>query len=233
MNILALDTCFGACSVAVGIGLGGDTPKTAEFFEPMTTGHAERLIPLIGEALAAANLGMGDIGRIAVTHGPGTFTGTRICVAAARALALSGQIPVVSFSSLDVLANHPMIDNSSGNRGLLAAMNANRGEAYVQHFDGVTRRPKSQPLLLSFGDAAKLGGGSPMLVVGSAGEAIAAAAASGCELTAAYPAILPRIGDILFRAAEGPPLATLPRPLYLRPPDAKPQDGKSLPRALL
>ncbi len=232
MNVLALDTCFGACSVAVGVGLGGPSPRTEEFFEPMSSGQAERLVPMIEEALVAAKLSMGDIDRIAVTTGPGTFTGTRICVAAARALALSHKIPIVEYSSLEVLAHHQVLVDAFKDRDVLVAMHPTRGETYVQHFAGADRKAKSEPMMLRFEDAAKLGGPRAIAVVGSAADAVVAAAGPR-DISAAHQNLLPRIGDILWTAANRAPLTAPPRPLYLRPPDAKPQDGKSLPRAPL
>ena len=85
MNVLAFDTCFDACSVAAGRGLRSLAPSIVALYEPMSSGQAERLVPMIEEALAATGMTAGDLDRIAVTCGPGTFTGTRIAVSAARA----------------------------------------------------------------------------------------------------------------------------------------------------
>ena len=231
MNILAFDTCFDACSVAVGVDLELPTPRIVEFHEPMAKGQAERLVPMVREALAAASLAMSEIDRIAVTAGPGTFTGTRIGVAAARALALATRCPVVAFSSLEVIARHPEIRDIDPARDLLVAMNANRGEAYVQLFDARSRIKLSEPQLLAIETAAYVGGTMPILVVGSAGEAIAAAANGlGRDAIFRVPGVLPRIGAILARSAEIEPLSVSLRPHYLRAPDAKPQTATSLAR---
>lgn len=234
MNVLALDTCFAACSVAVGIGLGGPAPRTEERFEPMATGHAERLLPMLAESMAAASLGFEDLDRIAVTTGPGTFTGTRICIAAARALALAHDLPVIPLSSLEVMANHHAIGGTPIGCDLLVAMNANRGEAYVQLFEttpDLEPNAKSEPLLLSFESAAALGGRGPVLIVGSAASVVTEAAMrAGRDARAQHHHLLPRIGDALSTAAHRLPGMTPPIPLYLRPADAKPQDGKSLAR---
>ena len=87
MNILSFDTCFDACSVAAGRGLRTLTPSISFAFEAMQKGHAERLLPMVETVMSEAGLAFGALDRIAVTCGPGTFTGTRICVSAARALA--------------------------------------------------------------------------------------------------------------------------------------------------
>ena len=84
MNILAFDTCFDACSVCVASG-ADRAVESSGALERFETGHAERLIPMIGEAMSRARLDFDHTRRLAVTVGPGTFTGTRIGVAAARA----------------------------------------------------------------------------------------------------------------------------------------------------
>ena len=104
MNVLAFDTCFDACSVAAGRGLRSLTPVIAERFEGMQLGQAERLMPMIKETMLEAGMTYEMLDRIAVTVGPGTFTGTRIGVAAARALSLVCGAPIVAVSSLALMA---------------------------------------------------------------------------------------------------------------------------------
>ncbi|MFM2423228.1 MAG: hypothetical protein RL291_1758, partial [Pseudomonadota bacterium] len=103
MNVLAFDTCFGATSVAVRWRSTAGEWLLREAYESRQVatgglagppGQAERLLPMIDEVMAAAGLGFEDIGRIAVTLGPGTFTGVRVGIAAARGLALARKIPV-------------------------------------------------------------------------------------------------------------------------------------------
>ncbi|MEM5709777.1 tRNA (adenosine(37)-N6)-threonylcarbamoyltransferase complex dimerization subunit type 1 TsaB, partial [Elizabethkingia meningoseptica] len=79
MNILAIETSGAACSAALLCG-----GALLERSEPMARGHAERLIPLIGEVLAEAGAAYADLDLVAVTVGPGTFTGMRVGLAAAR-----------------------------------------------------------------------------------------------------------------------------------------------------
>ena len=76
-----------------------------EAYEPRATGHAERLFPMIAEVMDGAGLAFSAIDRIAVTLGPGTFTGVRVGIAAARALALATGKPVVAMTSLAVMAH--------------------------------------------------------------------------------------------------------------------------------
>ncbi|MGQ0672991.1 MAG: tRNA (adenosine(37)-N6)-threonylcarbamoyltransferase complex dimerization subunit type 1 TsaB [Hyphomicrobium sp.] len=232
MNILAFDTCLAACSVAVGRDIGGAAPLVVARFEPMATGQAERLLPMIGEALREAGLALAEIDRIAVTNGPGTFTGTRIAVSAARALALPRGLEIVVFSSLETMALHGAIGEVPPGTDLAVAMNAHRGEVYVQLFDGRTRSAATAPALIGVERAAAHWSGREVLAVGSGAHLIAEAdTAGGSRITTALPDLLPSAEHVLKAATGKTPLAEPLRPLYLRAADAKPQAGKSLERA--
>ena len=107
MIILAIDTCERHCSAAlvdIQTRAGQYQKCLAQASQDIGRGHAERLIPMIDELLAATGLGYGDIDRIGVTTGPGTFTGLRVGLSVARGLALSLDIPCVGVTSLMVLA---------------------------------------------------------------------------------------------------------------------------------
>ena len=160
MNILAFDTCFAACSAAAARGFDPDAPHDACLtgrFEPMATGHAERLPLMIAETMTAAGLAFSQLDRLAVTNGPGSFTGTRIAVAAARALALASSLEVVVVSSLAVMASQAAehlsthIENARKSAPeaapLLIAVDARRGEVYVQQFKSGGADPVTGPLL--------------------------------------------------------------------------------------
>ena len=90
MKILAVDTALGACSVA----LLSDDKILAHIFEPMDRGHAERLAPMVDEAMTQANLDFPELDRLAVTTGPGTFTGQRVGLAFMRGLRLALKRPL-------------------------------------------------------------------------------------------------------------------------------------------
>ncbi len=234
MNVLAFDTCFDACSACVAQIRDGAAAVLAGALERFETGHAERLLPMIEEVVQRAGVTFEAIDRIAVTAGPGTFTGTRIGVAAARALALTTGIEVVGASSLAVMAEAALreLGPLAPDAELVVAVDARRGQAYVQLFGDSTTEPKSPPQLLTIEDASQVGDGGPLIVVGSAAEAIVAAAAvAGRRVTARLPDLVPDAAALARMAvrltASQAPLV----PLYLRPPDAKPQDGKSIPRA--
>lgn len=267
MNILAFDTSFAACSVAAGrvVAAPGGAERThgvdlCARFEAMETGHAERLIPMIAEVMAEAHLEFKDIQRIAVTVGPGSFTGTRIAVAAARALALALAVDVVGVSSLAVMAETAaralapqlIADASAADSGAIAAalrprlsiaVDARRGEVYVQQFQSVgdtplnvestgpLTRPSSEPMLLSMAEAAALGQPAPLLVAGSGGEAVAAAARGAGRVASGHlPGLLLEARDLAVLAAGMAATAGAVTPLYLRPADAKPQAGKTIER---
>ena len=221
MNVLAFDTCFDACSVAAGRGLRSLTPVIAERFEAMQIGQAERLMPMIEETMLEAGMTFKMLDRIAVTFGPGTFTGTRIGVATARALSLVCGAPIVAMSSLSLMALNPEVANYQ-NRTLAIATDARRGEAYIERFDRGTFQSIGGPAVMPFADAAQALGSAPALIAGSAASAIAAEAnAQGRDVRAILPGLLPDALNMLFCAAALP-IIEKPAPLYLRPPDAIP-----------
>jgi tRNA threonylcarbamoyladenosine biosynthesis protein TsaB len=232
MNILAFDTCFDGCSVCVAERHGRALVELSSRMERFETGHAERLIPMIGEAMEEARLSFDELTQIAVTVGPGTFTGTRIGVAAARAVALAIGARTSGVSSLAAMAE--VARRQIKSKALAVVVDARRGEVYAQLFgaEGGGRDPASPPQLLSLADAAVLGGTGSIVFVGSAGAEVAAIAA-GLGRTAAsmLPDLLPDAVAVAQIAATLEPSDAPLVPFYLRPPDAKPQSGKAIARA--
>ncbi|HRN84968.1 MAG TPA: tRNA (adenosine(37)-N6)-threonylcarbamoyltransferase complex dimerization subunit type 1 TsaB [Hyphomicrobium sp.] len=230
MNTLAFDTCFGACSAAAtwssAEGIGG-----AFRFERMARGHAERLLPMVAEVMAEAPFGFSEIERIVVTTGPGTFTGQRVGIAAARALSLATGAPIAPLSSLAVMAYTAAqaLGAEADGKVLAVAVDARRGEIYVQAFAGSGWIALDAPHLLTPDAAVRTLEGRDVLAVGSGADLLAEAASrAGVSLSARLGALE---ADIRFvPEAAIVPYETPPKPLYLRPPDAKPQDGKSLAR---
>ena len=210
MIILALDTCLEACSVAV---CDGDTVLAART-EAMSRGHQERLAPMVAEAMAAAGRPFADLRRVAVTVGPGSFTGLRVGLAFGKAAALALGVPCVGVGVLEALAA------SVGRSGFVAAcVDARRGQLYLQVFaDG---HPIMAPDALEPEVAAarlvELWPGRPGMIVGSGAAMMAPilAGVSVCDRLVPDPVAVARLG-----AAARPPLPP-PRPLYLRAPDAK------------
>lgn len=236
MNVLGLDTCFGALSVAVGADLGRPSARVVSRTEPMATGHAERLLPLVETLLAEAQLQIRDVERVAVTNGPGSFTGSRIGIAAARALRLALGTPIVTFSSLEAMALGTGFQLRP-EEDLWCAVDARRGDAYLQVFDGTTRTPAGPPAVHPVGSVAALfGSHRPVLVVGTAAQVVAdvllVSDPSAAGAVRVRPGtVWPDMAAAVVKAALQEPAMEPVVPLYLRPPDAKPQDGKSLPRA--
>jgi tRNA threonylcarbamoyladenosine biosynthesis protein TsaB len=232
MNILAFDTCLGACSVAVAVEAGGALEKVESLFDPMITGQAERLMPMIDIAMRTAGIGFADLNRIAVTIGPGTFTGTRIGVAAARAFALATGASVVGLSTLQLMAEEATrrLDHGVARR-LVITVDAHRGQVYAQVFSIPSAAAVSAPQLLSMAEAAALARDEAAVFAGSGAQAVAAeATAAGYMAEAMLPGLQPNAAYLLLAAQNSEPADAPLRPLYLRPADAKPQTGKSMAR---
>lgn len=214
--ILAIDTAFERCAAAV-YDADGDVLLAAA--EPeIGKGHAEQLMAVIAGVLDAANVTYADLARIGVTVGPGSFTGIRVGVAAARGLALALGVPAVGIDTLSALAA-PSLGQG---RAILATLDARRGEIYAALYapDGAVLvapralAPADLPALL-----ANLAADAPLGLVGT-GSAIALAALSGRQALVLDPHSridMAALSRLAARAADAPP-----RPLYLRGADAKP-----------
>lgn len=217
MIVVALDTCFNACSVA--IGTAGSTVWGERCL--MRQGHAEALLPMIEHVMARARIDWGDIDRIAVTHGPGTFTGVRTGLAAARALALARAIPAIGFSSLRAI---PAAE------GTLVAIDAGRGRLFVQAI-GTGRVEITPPQLLSVAEAASRQTSCGLPVLGSGVALLHAAGFAIPEQALADPSDAePDAAQLIELAVAAPLPEGPPRPLYLREPDAKPQQADLIAR---
>lgn len=230
MILLAFDTCFDGCSVCVAEQQGDRLRVLSSAMERFETGHAARLVPMIGAAVQQAGIDFAAIGHIAVTTGPGTFTGTRIGIAAARAIALATGARTSGVSSLAVMAEVARREIDSPM--LAVVVDARRGEVYAQLFDADHGTASaSPPQLLTLADAAQLGGSQPVVFVGSAAEQLAAMAVEhGRDARAALPDLLPDAVALARIAVDVEPSDAPLLPFYLRPPDARPHDGKSIAR---
>lgn len=222
MNILALDTSMGACSAAV-LRAGGGARRLAARYAEMTRGHAEALMPMVEAVLAEANLEPRDLDVIAATLGPGSFTGVRIAIAAARGVALVTHAKLYGTDSLTVMARRALCETFSPGGPFAVAVDARRGMLYFGLYDASGRK-RAGPLLISPEDAARLLPETLGRIVGSGAQSLAEAAATrGRAVEAMLPTLQPSAATLVEIALEaGETRATL-RPLYLRPPDAKPQ----------
>ena len=234
MNILAFDTCMGAVSVALGWTGPDGSPCRAQLWERRTTGHAERLFPMIAEVLAEASLPFIAIDRIAVTVGPGTFSGVRIGIAAARGFRLASTCEVVGTMSLAIMAltADRRLGLARAGRDLLVAVDARRGQVYVQHFGVATPDRLAVPVLSTVEEVVGSLPGAPLIVAGSGAEALVAHAVAtrGIEAEALLDDLEPDAYDLLAIASTLTPLAGV-HPLYIRAPDAKPPAARASLRA--
>lgn len=229
MNVLAFDTCLDACSVAAGRGLRGLAPSIAARFEPMNVGHAERLLPMVDAVLEETGLEATQLDRIAITVGPGTFTGTRIAVAAGRAFALATGAPLVTVTSLKLMAMNYRAA-AYGADVLAVTSDARRGEVYFERFDPSSLASLAPAAALAVADAAASLRGIQAVVVGSGAEAVRSAALDQ-NLLVACGDLLPDALDLLF-AAMSLPVQRSAHPLYLRAPDAKPPASPAIARSM-
>jgi tRNA threonylcarbamoyladenosine biosynthesis protein TsaB len=214
--LLAVDTALGGCSVAL---LDGDAIR-AHIIEAMDRGHAERLAPMVQEAMQG--VAFAALTRLAVTTGPGTFTGQRVGLAFMRGLRLALKIPLTGVTTLEAIAVSAMRETGQGRAAVIH--DARRDEAYLLLCDGgaVVQQPVVLPFqgaierIRMFGACAVAGTGAP-----------AAQEALGADFVLSSV----RQPDALWvaRLAAGlPPVAQVPGPLYLRAPDAKLPGGKVL-----
>jgi tRNA threonylcarbamoyladenosine biosynthesis protein TsaB len=221
MNVLAFDSCLGAVSVAFR-WRGPDGWLLREAWERRQAGHAERLVPMIAGIMEAAGSSFASLDRIAVTLGPGGFTGVRVGVSAARALALATAKPVIATTSLAVMAHRAeeMLGGLRGNGRLVVAVDARRGVLYAQGFTAGARAT-SEALAMTPDEAARWVGPEGALIVGSAAPALAGLVReAGGDAEAQLEDLEPHARSLAALAPMLAPVAPV-RPLYLRPPDVR------------
>ena len=199
MRTLVIETATAACSAA----LVADGSVLAAAHEVVGRGHAERLIPMIAELIAVH----GPAQAVLIDCGPGSFTGVRVGLAAARAFGLGWNVPVAGFSSLSLLAVMADEDDAVG-----VAIPGGHGELFVQSFATGPLRPLSELRSLLPADAARAIG--EKVVVGPGAARLVAERGWGEARE-----ILPDAKDAILLPVA---LASLPpSPLYGRAPDAK------------
>ena len=197
--------------------------------EDIGKGHAERLMAVIGEAMEQADVGYRDLSAIAVSIGPGSFTGIRVGVAAARGLALALDVPAHGVPTLSAIAEEARARFPT--RRILASIDAKRDELYVEDHaaDGGLRLG---PAVVRRTEAAAILDGPPLVLAGSGAACLAEIAqASGLSFDMAGVGTTADIGVYARLAAQGRTFNSPPKPLYLRGPDARPQGAYALPRA--
>ena len=194
----------------------------------MLRGHAEALMPMVARIVGAAHLPFSGIDRFAVSVGPGTFTGIRVGLAAARGLALATGRPLVGVSTLEIYAAEVAASRTGEDRDapIAIALDARRGEVYVQAFDPAGRPLGAAAVLAPPAAAQRLAAGATIAGSGAPliAEALSALGAGACLSAHDFrpgpdPIVIARL------AADKTVTERPPAPLYLRPADAKPQHG--------
>ncbi|MCP5366786.1 MAG: tRNA (adenosine(37)-N6)-threonylcarbamoyltransferase complex dimerization subunit type 1 TsaB [Hyphomicrobiales bacterium] len=212
MQILAFDTAAAACSAA----LWRDGTVRARRLEPMARGQAEALLPMVRAVLDEAGAAFADLDLLAVTVGPGAFTGLRIGLAAARGLALATGLPCLGVTTLEAVAQAVPAAARTGD-AILAVLDTRRDDVYAQTF-GNDLNPLDAPRAV---DPAALDLPAGVRAPVAAGDGAAllppALAARAVEVAAIDAATVAELAARRWR--PGTPL-TPPEPLYLRPPMA-------------
>lgn len=218
MLILAIDTALDACAAAV---LDTGTSRiVAQESQAMQRGHAEALMPLIARVMQASGIAFTALDRIAVTTGPGSFTGLRVGLSAARGIALAAGKPVVGLTTLTAFAAPVVAEN--GAHPIISAVDARHDHVYFQAVGG-DGSPLIKPRVAPIAEALEASGlGSPLLV-GNAAQILADRWPSGAAAPVAVdPRPAPDITWVAWVGAAVTPEQAPARPYYLRAPDAKP-----------
>ena len=218
MLILAIDTALDACAAAVFDTHAGK--PVAQESLPMKRGHAEALMPLIARVMKQSGIAFDALDRIAVTTGPGSFTGLRVGLSAARGIALAANKPVVGVTTLAVYAA-PIV-SESGEAPIISAIDARHDHVYLQVVSGnggALVAPRVAPITEAL-EAARFG--APHLV-GNAAKILSDRWPSDAPPPVKVdPQPAPDIVWVAWLGAAVDPATALARPLYLRAPDAKP-----------
>lgn len=218
MLILAIDTALDACSAAV---LDTETAELRALESlPMKRGHAEALMPLIARVMQSAELGFVALDRIAVTVGPGSFTGLRVGISAARGLALASGRPAVGLTTLSAYA--ATIVGRSKAAPVISAIDARHDHVYFQIVAGDGSQ-LARPCIAPVDEAiAASQFGAPHLV-GNAANILAERWPKDIPQPVAVDAQpAPDIGWVAWLGAAADPEINPARPFYLKAPDAKP-----------
>src|SRR5271165_3431037 len=227
MRILAIDTSCGAASVAV-VETGRIEPL-AIVSRAMARGHAEALAPMVEEVARGIEGGLPSIGRIAVTIGPGSFTGIRVGLALARAMGLVLGIPVVGVSTLVAFAAPVLSEPRTG--VIAAAIDARHGSVYFQLFEA-SGRPLGPPRCDTARECVRAIGAGPAWLAGDAALIVANEAHRAglpYDLDAARDA--PDIVALAWMGLALDPSVSPARPIYVKPPDARPNPAEPIARA--
>ncbi len=224
-RLLAVDTALGACSVAV-FDQDQDQPIAVNSIE-LARGHAEALMPMIERAMLEAETAFDSLSRIVTTTGPGSFTGLRVGISAARGLALACHKPAVGVSTLAAFSAPYLTTKDT--IPVVAAIDALHGNIYFQMI-GAGGRMLVSPRIGSLEDAIRFVATGPVRLVGPGANLLANRWPSGIQAPALVdPRPAPDIVWVARLGSTANPETAKPRPLYLKAPDAQPQAASRLP----
>jgi tRNA threonylcarbamoyladenosine biosynthesis protein TsaB len=226
MLILAIDTALDACAAGV---LDTDAGKLiAQESQGMKRGHAEALMPLIARVMKESGIAFAGLDRIAVTTGPGSFTGLRVGLSAARGIALAANKPVVGLTTLTAYAAPVVSQNLE--QPVISAIDARHDHVYFQVVSGDGNpliRPRVAPIEEALG-ASRFG--APHLVGNAAGILSQRWPTDAPPPFKVDAQSAPDIAWVAWIGAAVSPSTAPARPFYLRAPDAKPSKDP-LPKA--
>lgn len=218
MLILAIDTALEACAAAV---LDTDAGELlARESQLMKRGHAEALMPMIARVMQSAGLSFASLDRIAVTVGPGSFTGLRVGISAARGLALAAKRPAVGLTTLSAYAAGVVA--KSGTVPVISAIDARHDHVYFQIVAGDGSQ-LVRPAVASIDAAIAASQFGALHLVGNAAGILAGRwPKDGPQPIAVDAQPAPDISWVAWLGAAANPDTTPARPFYLKAPDAKP-----------
>ena len=203
MKILAIDSSHSACSVAYFNGC----EVVSEIFEEMEYGQAERLIPMIQEVLKRSEADFNATDVIAVTTGPGSFTGVRVGLATADGIALAAGLPMVGVSVLEVLA-WKVFRCYPGLEKLCIVLETKRDDFYVQRYHhGIAFDEPSAKTAQELKDFC-----SEYVFVGNGIDRLMKETGSVQN----YTVTMPSASDVALFASGKQPQTGFPQALYLR-----------------
>ena len=211
--LLALDTSGPLCSAAL---VDGENLLISRS-DCIGRGHAEHLMPMLEEMLCSVGVVWRDLTEIACTCGPGSFTGLRVGLATARALALALDCQCTGVTVFEAF-------NQGETKPLTVIMDAKRGQVWMQVFDGkIVYDPEAVAverggLAIPEHVTRLTGSGAPLIAGQSSRFVVISRDAS------------PSISAVAGAAISGKFSGSKPRPLYLRKPDAKPQISRMMSR---
>ena len=221
MNLLAFDTACDACSVAVW----DDGQIVARQAKAMVRGQSEELVSMIDQTMRQSGAQFATLSAVAVTIGPGAFTGLRIGLATARAIALASGCRAIGVSTFDAIAAAAANEHHDRQRRLVVAVDTKRGDLYLQSYwpdsSALGFSPCQEASVLTPQAALALLPSGPLLLAGDGArrlhEAMGDAGARAMIAQVTVPDAV-HVAAVAAHRYVADPSALPLRPLYLRPP---------------